>query len=132
MVWLAFTRRVSPAMAPPVLGLRSKRGKLLLEISTRMRWPLRNALLAMPAVVVDGLVGLHQAGFAGDGAAGVGIAVEAREVAARNLHPDAMALEKRVAGDAGVEYDFVHVAGPHRLGPLQRVAVAQPQNAVGQ
>jgi len=43
-----------------------------------------------------------------------------------------MTLEKRVAGDAGVECDFVHVAGPHRLGPLQRVAVAQAQNAVGQ
>jgi hypothetical protein len=84
------------------------------------------------AIVVNGLIGLHHAGFAGDRGSGVGIAVEAREVAARNLGPDAMPLEKHVAGDAGVERDLVHLAGPHRFGLLERVAVAQPQNAVGQ
>ena len=39
-------RRTAPSSpnTPPVLGLRSKRGKLLLEISSRMRWPARNRL----------------------------------------------------------------------------------------
>src|ERR1043166_7118869 len=37
IVWMAGSSSVSVASAPPVLGLRSKRGKLLLEISRRMR-----------------------------------------------------------------------------------------------
>ena len=37
LVWIAGSSSVSVARAPPVLGLRSKRGKLLLEISRRMQ-----------------------------------------------------------------------------------------------
>src|ERR1039458_7371609 len=52
MVSVAGTSLVSPATGPPVLALRSNRGKLLLEISMRMRWPLRNTLPVTPASTV--------------------------------------------------------------------------------
>src|SRR5260370_25127827 len=47
-------RTVSSTSARPVLGLRSKRGKLLLEISRRMRWPGRKTLLVTPASMARG------------------------------------------------------------------------------
>jgi hypothetical protein len=34
-----------------VLGLRSKRGKLLLEISSRIEWPAEKTLLVTPASI---------------------------------------------------------------------------------
>src|ERR1035441_9201614 len=45
MVLVALTNWLSVAADLPVLRLRSKRGKLLEETSTRMMWPLRNTLL---------------------------------------------------------------------------------------
>src|SRR5947207_10253053 len=45
MVLLALTKVCANLMSSPVLKLRSKRGKLLLEISTRSEWPRKNTLL---------------------------------------------------------------------------------------
>ena len=57
-----FCSSVSSANGRPVLGLRSKRGKLLLEISMRIEWPARNTLLVTPASIVNriDLAGLRQ------------------------------------------------------------------------
>ena len=51
-VWLAFTSFPACSTALPVFELRSKRGKLLLEISRRIRWPFRNTLPVTPASIV--------------------------------------------------------------------------------
>jgi len=45
MVLVAGSIFVDVAWSSPVLRLRSKRGKLLLEISRRSRWPARKTLL---------------------------------------------------------------------------------------
>ena len=45
IVCRAGTSRVSDPMGPPVLALRSNRGKLLLETSSRIRCPFLNTLL---------------------------------------------------------------------------------------
>ena len=45
MVWRVGLNSVSAAMTPPVLVLRSKRGKLLLETSSRTLCPALNTLL---------------------------------------------------------------------------------------
>jgi len=42
---VAVTILAEVAADSPVFRLRSKRGKLLLEISRRMRWRVRNTLL---------------------------------------------------------------------------------------
>jgi len=44
--------RHSPSSSP-VLGLTSKRGKLLDEMSSRMRWPARNRLAVLMVRLVD-------------------------------------------------------------------------------
>src|SRR5580658_5325830 len=54
MTCWAFFSVVSSANARPVFGLRSKRGKLLLEISRRIECPARKALLVTPAWMVNG------------------------------------------------------------------------------
>ena len=59
---------------------------------------------------------VHEVLFVGDGTAGVRVAVEAREVAAGDLQPDAVALPEHVAGDAGVDGDPVDLAGVGQLG----------------
>src|SRR5262249_26543785 len=48
-VCAAFSSLVSVPRGPPVFGFRSKRGKLLLETSRRMRWPFKKTLLVTPA-----------------------------------------------------------------------------------
>src|SRR5215469_18264398 len=45
MVFVAVTHVAECAPSSPVLRLRSKRGKLLLETSSRSRWPVRKTLL---------------------------------------------------------------------------------------
>ena len=45
MVFVAVTQVAESAARSQVLRLRSKRGKLLLESSSRRRWPVRKTLL---------------------------------------------------------------------------------------
>ena len=54
-VFRATCVRVCRPIASPVLGLMSKRGKLLLEMSTRMRWPALKMLLVGVNSIVIGL-----------------------------------------------------------------------------
>src|SRR6516225_9865111 len=48
MVFVAVTHAAEFAASSPVLRLRSNRGKLLLESSSRRRWPARKTLLVAP------------------------------------------------------------------------------------
>src|SRR5208282_69169 len=69
----------------------------------------------VPAIMIDDLVGFAKDGLVGDGAAGVGVAVKAREIAARYLQPHAMAFQKDVAGDSGVDVQLVDLTGDGEL-----------------
>src|SRR5580700_8931395 len=71
-------------------------------------------------------------GFVGDDAAGVGVAVEAREVAARDFEPDPVPGQEDVRGDRQVEVELTGLVGREGFGLGQRVAVPGPQDAVGQ
>jgi hypothetical protein len=71
-------------------------------------------------------------GLLGDHAAGVAVAVVAREVAAGNLEPDPVAGQEDVGRDRQVQAELVGLAGGEGLGFGQRVAVPGPQDAVGQ
>src|ERR1051325_10944087 len=62
----------------------------------------QHQLGGMLAIVVNGLVGLQEPHLVGHGTAGIRIAVEPREVAARNLDPDPVPLEEHVARDARI------------------------------
>ena len=112
---------LTPARRACATGVRSSYG---ITMSTRQE--------GRRTIVVHGLGGLHQFGRLLHRAAGVGVAVEAREIAARNLQADAVAFQEDVGGDAGVDGHAVDLAGHGRLGLLQRVAIAQAQDAVGQ
>ena len=54
-------------------------------------------------IVIDGLLGLPDLFFCADGTSRIGVAVEAREVAAGDLHADAVAFAEQIARDAGIE-----------------------------
>src|SRR5204863_431650 len=56
----------------------------------------------------------------------------AREVAARDLEANAMPLEKHVAGDSCVDRDLIGLAGRREHGLLERFAITQPEDSVGQ
>ncbi len=70
----------------------------------------------MRAVVIDGLRRLAQNGFVSHRAAGVGIAIEAREIAAGDFQAHAMAFEEHVTGYAGIDRHVVDLAGSGELG----------------
>ena len=59
------------------------------------------------SVVIDGLGRVPQLGLLGHWSARIRIAVKAREVAARYLDADAMALQEYVAGDTGIHSDLI-------------------------
>ena len=52
MVCSAFCTAASSPKTPPVFGLRSKRGKLLLDTSSRMRWPALKRFDVAPRSIV--------------------------------------------------------------------------------
>ncbi len=84
------------------------------------------------AVVKNRLVGTAQLPLVRYGAAGVGVAVETREVAAGDFQADAVALLEFIAGHAGVNDDGVDVPGLREHRFFERLAVAEPQDSVGQ
>ena len=71
----------------------------------------RGALL----IVVHGLVGSLHLDVGTQHLAGVQVAVEAREVAARYLQPDAVPCPKYVAGHPQVNRQLIDLAGGHEL-----------------
>ena len=86
------------------------------------------------AVVEDSVDGGHDVvpGVGRDRAAGVGVRVEAREVAAADVEPDAVAGQEPVRGRADEHPDLLHPAGFQRLGLRERVPVPEPEDPVGQ
>src|SRR5258708_7421057 len=82
--------------------------------------------------MIYGLRRLPQLGLIDERPARIWIAVEAREVAAGNLQPYAMALEEHVAADPGVDRYLVGLSRRGRRGLFERVAIAQPQDAVAE
>jgi hypothetical protein len=58
-------------------------------------------------IVKNDLIGFGKMRSVGDQSARIGIAVEAREVAARDFQANAMALQEYVTGDAGIYLNVV-------------------------
>src|ERR1017187_9859238 len=58
------------------------------------------------------------------------VARKVREIAARNLHPDAVTGFKKIAGGAKVDGNWVGFSGSHQLGLFERIAVAYPKDSV--
>src|SRR5262249_24060353 len=86
------------------------------------------------AVMVDAVGGLDQVfgPLLCDCPAGVGVAVEAREVAAGDLQAYTVAGPEDVRGRPNVDLDLVDGARLQQRGHRQRLAVSRPHNAVGQ
>ena len=63
------------------------------------------------AIVEYGLVGNHRLMFCGDVAAGIGIAIEPREVAAGDLKPDAMSRFEDITCAQQIDGIFVFLIG---------------------
>src|SRR3954447_19925105 len=83
-------------------------------------------------VMIDGLIRLRELDRVRHLAAVIRIPVEAWEVAARYLHTDPMTLQKDIARYTGVHGDSVDFAGLGQFRLLERIAITQTQNAVGQ
>src|SRR4051794_35532570 len=83
-------------------------------------------------VVQDSLVGATRAGVVADRVSGVQIAVEAREIAAADLDPDAVARLENIARHPEVDLELVDLAGCQQLGRTTSLAVAPAHDAVAQ
>ncbi len=81
---------------------------------------------------MDRVRGCHRAAVLLERLAGIGVHIEAREVAAADVHAQAVAFFEDVAG--GVEFDRegIDLAGFHELFFLQRIAEAGANDAVGE
>ena len=86
----------------------------------------------MLAIVMNRLVRQPKSVIQAQGAAGVGVDVEARKVAAADGEPDGVAGLEDVGGWIQVELDAADLACPDRFGPGPAVAVAQAQDGVGE
>jgi hypothetical protein len=64
-------------------------------------------------------------------AAMIRVSIEAREVRARDLYPNPMSVEKDIAGRPEIHIDLIHLSRSGNLLPAQTVAVAHPQDSVG-
>ncbi len=60
----------------------------------------------------------------------VQIAVESREVAARNLQTQGVALEKDIAGGPQIDGELVHLTGLQQVGLFSRIAIAGADDSV--
>src|SRR4030095_8624757 len=85
----------------------------------------------MLAIVIHRLGSLPQARLIHYRRASVGVAIEAREIAARSLEADRVAFLEDITGDARVSHDPIDLARPGKLRLLEGIAIAQSQDAVG-
>jgi hypothetical protein len=82
---------------------------------------------------MDGLAGHVDFGIAAEGCPGVGVPVEAREVAARDLDPDAVAGQEDVAGGQQIDAQLSRLTGVSSSGasnPLRYRARRMPSVSV--
>src|SRR5262249_45197595 len=86
----------------------------------------------MFGVVQNGLPRRVKLGLFAKPAPGVRVAVEAREVAARDLDADAVAWKKDVARGADVDSELSGLIGREEDRCRSAVSVARPDDAVGQ
>src|SRR5258707_6379326 len=113
-------------------GTREEAVKTLLGNTSYSRNDREHQGRGVVFVVIDGVGGGQH--FCGGCLvfAGVEVAVEARKIAAGNFHAQAVAGEKDVAGGPEVYCDVVYFARLSQLRPLDRIAIAQAENAFGQ
>ena len=69
----------------------------------------------MLAVVEDGVGGFHESCVIGGALSGIQVAVEAREVAAGDFKPDAVAFQKDFACGPEIDLVLVDLAGNERV-----------------
>ena len=84
----------------------------------------------MPRVVVDGVDGHSRAAVLVERLSRIRVNVEARKVAAGNIHANSMAFGKENRGRVELDAEPVDLAGRHEAGFLEGVAVAGAHNAV--
>src|ERR1035437_9886872 len=84
------------------------------------------------AVVENGLFGGEELGVGAEGFAAVGVAVEAREVAAGDFQADAMPFLKKVAGDPEINFELRRLARFQERGLVRSIAVLGTYDAVAQ
>ena len=86
----------------------------------------------MPGVVMEGVGSDYQAAVCVERLASIRVDIEAREVAARYVHADAMALFENVRCGIKLDREGIHLAGFHQFFLLQRLAKARPDDAIGE
>ena len=80
--------------------------------------------------MINRLLGFHPLGFRGEVPARIEVSVEPGEIAARYLHPDAVAFFEHIAGGPEVDVVFVDPAGLYVRGVLRAVAEAGADDTV--
>jgi hypothetical protein len=96
------------------------------------RYDWQQDVRRLRSIVIHRLPRGPQLGFVRHRSARIRIAVKPREIAARNLQPDRMALQEHVARDTSVNGDLVSLAWNRSRRFFQRLPIAEPQNAVGE
>jgi hypothetical protein len=81
---------------------------------------------------MDRLLGNHRLRVLSEDAAGVGVAIEPREVAARNFESDSVPGEKHVPGGAEIERELDRLTRREKLHSIEAVSIARPEDSFGQ
>ena len=96
-------------------------------------WDDRQDQVRRPvAVVENGLAGGQQLRVRAEGLPAIGVAVEAREVAAGNLQPNAVPATEHVAGHPEIHLQARGLPGLQQRGFLHPVAVLGANNSIAQ
>src|SRR5580704_917591 len=83
----------------------------------------------MRAVMIDGVLRFGEIGTGGRVLAGIQIAVETGEIAARNLDANLVPFQEYVAGIPQVDLELVDLSGRDGVSFTCTVAIARAQNA---
>src|SRR5579863_2506525 len=105
---------------------------MVVAISLLLRDNRQNQRGWMLAIVIDGVRRLDPMRRIRRRLAGVQVAVEAREIAARDFEAQLVSGKEDVARRPEVDGQLVDLSGIHELRPLLRVPVARAQDALGQ
>ena len=83
-------------------------------------------------IVVNRILRNDNTSVQADGFSGIWINVEAREITASNIQPNAMTLFKQVARGVETNNKFIYLPGFHYFAVVTVVAVSRTQNTVRQ
>jgi len=84
------------------------------------------------AIVVHGLVCLDHSPAGQELFAGIEVPVVTWEVAAGNLKPDAVSFAEQVGGSPEIDTDLIDLSRGQWFGSFTGIAVAKPEDAIGQ